>query len=55
VATSSAENLDRIAQLLEGGSRRVPIQATYELDRAIEALEAPGATPVEGKLAIRVE
>jgi NADPH:quinone reductase len=54
MATPTTENLERVARLLDAGTLKVPVQATYELDRAGEALQALGATHVQGKLAIRV-
>jgi NADPH:quinone reductase len=54
MAQPTTANLDRVAQLLDSGSLKVPVQATYELDRAAEALQALGATHTQGKLAIRV-
>jgi NADPH2:quinone reductase len=53
-AMPTAENLERLAQLLEAGALRVPIQQTYELDQAGEALQALGTTHTQGKLAIQV-
>jgi NADPH:quinone reductase-like Zn-dependent oxidoreductase len=54
MAAPTTENLDRVAQLLDSGTLKVPVQATYELDRAVEALQALGATHTRGKLAIRI-
>jgi NADPH:quinone reductase-like Zn-dependent oxidoreductase len=54
MAQPTTENLDRVAKLLDSGSLKVPVQATYELDRAAEALQALGTTHTQGKLAIRV-
>jgi NADPH2:quinone reductase len=54
MGVSTPENLDRVARLLDAGTLTVPIQATYELDHAGEALQALGATHIQGKLAIRV-
>ena len=53
-AMPTPETLQRLAQLLEAGTLRVPIQQTYELDQADEALQALGTTHTQGKLAIRV-
>jgi NADPH:quinone reductase-like Zn-dependent oxidoreductase len=50
----STENLERLAALLAEGSLRVPIQATYELARAPEALQALASTHTQGKTAISV-
>jgi NADPH:quinone reductase len=53
-AMPTPENLQRLAQLLEDGTLRVPIQQTYELDQAGAALQALGTTHTQGKLAILV-
>ncbi len=50
----SPENLERLARLLEAGTLTVPIQDSYELDRAGEALQVLATTHTQGKLAIRV-
>jgi NADPH2:quinone reductase len=54
MAAPTTENLDRVAQLLDSGTLEVPVQATYELDSAAEALQAIGTTHTQGKLAIRI-
>jgi NADPH:quinone reductase-like Zn-dependent oxidoreductase len=54
MAQPTTANLDRVAQLLDSGTLTVPVQATYELDRAAEALQALATTHTQGKLAIRV-
>jgi NADPH:quinone reductase len=54
MAVPSPENLERLARLLEAGTLTVPIQDTYELDRAAEALQVLATTHTQGKLAIRV-
>jgi NADPH:quinone reductase len=54
MAAPTRENLDRVEQLLDSGALEVPVQATYELDRAAEALQAIGTAHTQGKLAIRV-
>jgi NADPH:quinone reductase-like Zn-dependent oxidoreductase len=48
------ENLRRLARLLESGTLRVPIQQTYELDQAGEALRALATEHTQGKRAIQV-
>jgi len=53
-AVPTPANLERLAQLLDAGTLRVPIQQTYELDQAGEALQALGTTHTQGKLAIQV-
>ena len=54
MAEPSRENLERIAKLLDAGELAIPIQETYPLERAGEALEVLGTTHTQGKLAIRV-
>jgi NADPH:quinone reductase-like Zn-dependent oxidoreductase len=53
-AVPSPENLQRLARLLEAGTLRVPIQQTYELEQADEALHALATEHTQGKRAIRV-
>jgi NADPH:quinone reductase-like Zn-dependent oxidoreductase len=52
---STAESLQRLAELLEAGTLRVPIQKSYELARAGEALKAFAATHTQGKLGITID
>ena len=54
MAEPTTENLERVAELLGSSTLKVPVQETYELDRAAEALEVLGATHTQGKLVIRV-
>jgi NADPH:quinone reductase len=54
MAAPTPENLERLAALLADGTVRVPVQATYELHQAADALAALGTTHTQGKLAIRV-
>ena len=54
MAHPTTANLDGVAQLLDSRTLTVPVQATYELDRAAEALHALATTHTQGKLAIRV-
>ena len=53
-AVPSPENLERLGRLLEEGTLRVPIQNTYSLDQAGEALQALGTAHTQGKRAIQV-
>jgi NADPH:quinone reductase-like Zn-dependent oxidoreductase len=48
------ELLDRIAQHLADGTVKVPIQRTFDLAQAAEALQALQAGHTQGKIAIRV-
>src|SRR5918997_1192374 len=50
----SPENLQRLARLFEEGRLRVPIQQTYELGQAGEALRDLATEHTQGKRAIRV-
>ncbi len=54
MASPSTENLQRVAQLLQDGTLRVPIQRTYGFDQAGEALQALGTTHTQGKLALTI-
>jgi NADPH:quinone reductase-like Zn-dependent oxidoreductase len=53
-AVPSPENLQRLGGLLESGTLRVPIQRTYPLEQAGEALQALPTTHTQGKLAVSV-
>ena len=55
MAAPTAENFDRLGRLLADGTLRVPIQATYELAQAPDALTALATTHTRGKLAIRIQ
>jgi NADPH2:quinone reductase len=50
----SREQLDRIAQHLADGTVTVPIQQTYDLAQAPEALQTLQSGHTQGKIAIRV-
>jgi NADPH:quinone reductase len=54
MATPTRENLERLGHLLADGTLRVPVQATYELAQAPDALGALATTHSRGKLAIRI-
>jgi NADPH:quinone reductase len=54
MATPSPENLERLATLLADETLRVPVQATYELAQAPEALSALTCQHTQGKLAIQI-
>lgn len=54
MAAPTPENLERLLRLLADGTLRVPIQATYELAQAPDALAALPANHTRGKLALRV-
>src|SRR5215207_3304494 len=54
MAAPTAENLRRLGALLADGTLRVPVQASYELAQAPEALAALPGQHTQGKLAVRV-
>jgi NADPH2:quinone reductase len=54
VAEPTPANLQRLADLLETGALRVPIQRSYPLDQAGEALQALPATHNRGKLGVTI-
>jgi NADPH:quinone reductase len=54
MAVPTPENLERLGRLLEAGTLRAPIQSTYGLDQAGEALRALGTAHTQGKLSIQV-
>jgi NADPH2:quinone reductase len=54
MATPSPENLQRLGALLADGTLHIPVQATYELAQAPEALGTLTGEHTQGKLAIRV-
>jgi NADPH2:quinone reductase len=53
IAVPTRENLERLGGLLADRRLRVPVQATYELAQAPDALAALGTSHTRGKLAIR--
>jgi NADPH:quinone reductase len=55
MAAPTPDNLERLARLLADGELRVPIQATYELEQAPDALTALPTTHTQGKLTIRIQ
>jgi NADPH:quinone reductase len=55
MAAPTPENLQRLADQLADGALRVPVQKTYELAKAPDALTALATTHTQGKLAIRIE
>jgi NADPH:quinone reductase len=54
MATPTAENLKRLGALLSADTLRIPVQATYQLAQAPEALAALSAQHTQGKLALQV-
>jgi NADPH2:quinone reductase len=54
MAAPTVENLQRLGALLADGTLRVPVQATYQLAQAPEALAALTGHHTTGKLAIQV-
>ena len=47
-------NLQRLAGLLEAGTLRVPVQRTYSLEQAVEALQALPTAHTQGKLGVTI-
>src|SRR4051812_19561297 len=54
MAAPTAENLQRLGALLGDGTVRIPVQATYRLAQAPDALATLAGTHTQGKLAIQV-
>jgi NADPH2:quinone reductase len=54
MAAPTAENLQRLGALLADGALQIPVQATYPLAQAPEALAALSGEHTQGKLAIKV-
>jgi NADPH2:quinone reductase len=54
MATPSRENLQRLGALLADGTLRIPVQRTYQLAQAPDALATLVAEHTQGKLAIQV-
>ena len=54
VAQSTSANVMRIAELLDAGTLRVPIQRSYHLEQAGEALQALPTTHTQGKLGVTI-
>jgi NADPH:quinone reductase len=54
MAAPTAENLQRLGALLADGTLRIPVQATYALAQAPEALAILTGRHTQGKLAIEV-
>jgi NADPH:quinone reductase-like Zn-dependent oxidoreductase len=54
MAAPTVENLQRLGALLTDGTLRIPVQATYPLVQAAEALAALAREHTQGKLAIQL-
>jgi NADPH2:quinone reductase len=54
IAEPMPAKLQRLADLLDDGTLRVPIQRSYRLDQAGEALQALPVTHTQGKLGVEV-
>lgn len=54
MASPTTPNLEQLAQLLDAGTLRVPIQHTYPLEQTGTALEALASTHTQGKFAITI-
>jgi NADPH:quinone reductase len=55
IAAPTPENLQRLSGMLADGTMRVPVQATYDLAEAPDALTALATGHTQGKLAIRMQ
>jgi NADPH:quinone reductase-like Zn-dependent oxidoreductase len=53
-AAATTPSLDRLAELLDSGTLRVPIEQSYHLEQAPTALEELAATHVQGKRSIAI-
>jgi NADPH:quinone reductase-like Zn-dependent oxidoreductase len=53
-AVPSTENLQRLARFLEQGTITIPIQQTYPLKEAEDALQARVARHTQGKISISI-
>jgi NADPH:quinone reductase-like Zn-dependent oxidoreductase len=54
MAEPTSANLARLAERLETGALKVPIQRSYELEQAGEALQALPTTHTQGKLGVTI-
>jgi NADPH2:quinone reductase len=54
MAEPTPANLERLAELLDAGTLRVPIQRSYALEQAGEALQALPAEHTQGKLGLTI-
>jgi NADPH:quinone reductase len=54
MAVPTPANLQRLGELLETGSLRVPIQRSYTLEQTGEALQALPTTHIQGKLSVTI-
>jgi NADPH:quinone reductase-like Zn-dependent oxidoreductase len=54
MAEPTPANLQRLAGLLDAGTLRVPIQRSYPLENAGEALQVLPATHTQGKLGVTI-
>ncbi|MGH3130584.1 MAG: NADP-dependent oxidoreductase, partial [Gaiellaceae bacterium] len=54
MAEPTPANLRRLAELLDTGTLRVPIQRSYRLEQAGEALQALPSTHTQGKLSLTI-
>jgi NADPH2:quinone reductase len=54
MAQPTPENLQRLAELIDNGTLRVPIQRSYPLDQATEAMGAQQTSHTQGKLGVSI-
>jgi len=55
MAAPTRENLERLGGMLADRTLRLPVQATYDLAKAPDALTALATSHTQGKLAIRIQ
>ena len=54
MAEPKPANLQRLAELLDAGTLRVPIERSYPFEQAGDALQALPATHTRGKLGLTI-
>ncbi len=54
MAEPTPANLRHLAELLDTGTLRVPVQRSYRLEQAGEALQALPTTHIQGKLGLTI-
>ncbi len=54
MAQPTPENLQRLAELIDNGTVRVPVQQSFQLDQAAEAMQTQQTNHTHGKLGIAI-
>ena len=54
MAQSTPENLKRLAELIDDGTLGVPVQQSFRLDRAAEAMQTQQTEHIQGKLGLAI-